>query len=150
MSQGASQGKRLLRAVLVVALGLACIALSGGVAKAVSAARVVQEVSSEASDEGSAEVPQGFEQEVFSMANMQKVRAAQDGSVVGFSLPEAAESAFLRVRSWLEENGWTYASSGMDTCGTFTKSSGAYQWLFVSCTYVDGQTSVVVECAQRS
>lgn len=91
------------------------------------------------------EVPSTFLEEVIDVSNCSAVYVNNDGSIVGFSKVEPAQQTFLEIADELRSKGWVFVESGSRLAGSFVKSSGRYQWVFVSCTPVSGQTSVVVQ-----
>lgn len=90
------------------------------------------------------EAPAGFEDEVLSLSGRSDVRVGADGAVVGFCCPANAAETLEEVSAELGERGWTLVESGSDRAATFVKREGCYRWLFVACTEVAGETSVVV------
>ncbi len=89
-------------------------------------------------------LPEGFEEEVFSLAYRSEVRVANDGGIVGFCEVGDAAEVFGSLSSLLEEGGWLAIESEQPACGSFLKSEGQYTWLFVNCTQAGSLTSVVI------
>ena len=89
-----------------------------------------------------------FEDELFSLEGFEDVRAAEEGTLVGFVISRPGDRAFAMVRDLLEVEGWVCVESGSETSASFVKQKGVYRWAFVSCTEVAGSTSVVVQCAR--
>ena len=92
------------------------------------------------------ELTEDFKNEVFNTSQLDSsnFKMNNDGKVVGFSLPYKASYSFQLIKKILEQNGWTYVSSGDDTSASFCKSSGNYQWLFANCVDVAKETCVVI------
>ena len=91
------------------------------------------------------EVPESFQEEAFSLEGFTELRCDLDSGVIGFTAQGEAEEVFEEIEAALEEGGWTFVESGLEACGTFAKTSGDYQWLFVSCAQVGDSTSVVMQ-----
>lgn len=89
----------------------------------------------------------GFEREVLPLAGRDGVRAAEEGTLVGFSSATGAEATFADVSAALAERGWTAVSSGSACAGSFVKADGSFRWAFVTCAQVGEGSSVVVRCA---
>lgn len=154
---------RFVRALLVVALMLGGVGLSGVIARA-NEPGVLKEASDPAlwlpagfSDVehaldgegavGRARAPDGFEDEVLSLHGREELRVDERACVVGFSVAGTSEETFLAVSCELEALGWIGVESGLPNCGTFVKEEGSYRWLFASCVQTGGSTSVVVQYA---
>lgn len=142
------QRTRLVRAV--VALGLAgVVAVGVGEASNLLTSGVLREVVNPALwEEGASDAlaapPPGFEHEVLALAARGDVRADDSACLVGFSTDGDAAEVFASVGEELAEKGWEQAGGGLSAGGTFVKPRGSYRWLFVSCTQVGQETSVVV------
>lgn len=132
------QRKRALRALAVVAVLILAVPASG-CAAGILQSGIVQEVAFV-----EASVPEGFEEEVLSLASRGDVRVGADGAVVGFCCSGDAPAALAEVAVELAEKGWMRVESGSDAAASFVKREGHYRWLFVSCTEVSGEVSVVV------
>lgn len=144
-------GARLVRAVLALGL-LAALVVVAGEAGTLMASGVFREAANPALwEEGEAEPSSaplpGFEDEVLVLAGCSDARVDEGAGVVGFSSRNDAEEAFRSVANELTERGWQQTGGGMPAGGTFTKADGAYRWLFVSCTQVGQEASVVVQYA---
>lgn len=161
MSRGGSE--RFVRALLVVALVLGGVAVSGALVRA-NEPGVLKEASDpalwqpsgfadveHALDEegapGRARAPDGFEDEVLSLHGKEDTRVDERARVVGFTMAGVSEEMFQAVSCELEALGWIRVESGLPNCGTFVKEEGSYRWLFVSCVQAGESTSVVVQYA---
>lgn len=91
------------------------------------------------------EAPPWFSEEVFPLAGISDLRANEDWSVVGFSLPGAPEEVLGWVRGQCEERGWTLVESGAVGSCTAVKEGGRVPWLLFSCTAVGEETCVVLQ-----
>lgn len=154
------QGLRALRAALAVALGLGAVVLSG----------IVDEDGTASSDKGGAfsgreavrrmgesdrgldglfpapgAVPEWFSDEVFDVAGKTDLMANGDWSVVSWTEREDAPAVLEEVAASLRARGWAVVESGMEQVVTCVKEEGRCQWLWLSCTEVAGETSVVVQ-----
>lgn len=76
-----------------------------------------------------------------------RISELQTCGVVGFVVSSPVQDVYDSFHDQLVEKGWTCTDSGIEGCGSFSKASGAYRWLFVSCVGVEGVTSVVVQYA---
>lgn len=94
-------------------------------------------------------VPDGFEEELFSIQGFQEVQQSSDGGVVGMVSAESPSETLDRCRSSMEGRGWTYMESGQGNRGTFVKGQGQYGWCCIDCTAVGDSTSVVVLLERR-
>ena len=150
--------RRLLRALaIVVGLVLACCAVDAvlrlsqpsamGDALGIGAgAADFPSRATASTGPAQAELPEGFESEVLDLAQVEGLRVAAGGTVVGFSLQGDASEAFAQLSTQLQANGWSAVESGRPDCGSFVKGEGTYTWLFVSCTQVGDGVSVVLQC----
>lgn len=134
-------GPRASRAWLAVGVVVALVALvpASGCAIGLLQGGLVREA-----ELSYCEAPVGFEDEVLSLSERSDVRVGADGAVVGFCCPMSAVAALEEVSAELGNRGWTLVESGSDRSATFVKREGRYRWLFVACTEVAGETSVVV------
>ncbi|MDO4182101.1 MAG: hypothetical protein Q4E12_00625 [Coriobacteriia bacterium] len=137
--------KRLVASVCIVAALMVALPFSQGVSHAVQTGAAWQQA---LDPEGQGEVDAVFQEEVLDLREEAEMRASEDGLTVGFTYAGAAAEAFGSVRARLEAKGWSCTMSGLDTCATFTKEQGSYRWLFVSCTAIGGESSVVLQCAK--
>lgn len=154
---------QFVRALLVVVLLLGGVAASGAFVRA-NEPGVLKEAADpalwqpggfadveRALDEegvvGRARAPDGFEEEVLLLHGRVDVRVDERARVVGFTMSGTAEEVFLAVSRDLEALGWIGVESGLPNCGTFVKDEGLYRWLFASCVWTGGSTSVVVQYA---
>lgn len=94
---------------------------------------------------GSGEVPPWFAEEVLPLEGVGEIRALDDWSVVGFS----AETDVATVREWarseLESRGWTLMETGTEMYLTGIKEGGRCSWVALSCTQVGDEVSIVVQ-----
>ncbi|MGI6590651.1 MAG: hypothetical protein ACOX1O_03395 [Eggerthellaceae bacterium] len=146
--------------MLIVALAIGCIALSGrfvpasstenSASSSVSAAEMLQAaITGEGISLGRTDqLPDGFEQELFSAEGFSEVRVDDAGQIVGLMGTGTAEDVFDECRSQMERNGWTYVDSGQATRATFLKSSGSYRWSCLDCTQVGSQVAIVAVISQ--
>lgn len=104
---------------------------------------LAQTLSEESLSRYEVELPEGTQSEMPFPAGA-LCSANSEGVVVGFTFKGGASSAFDRLRTDMEEKGWTYVSSGSQTAATFAKDVGAYRWATMTCTEVDGGTAVVI------
>lgn len=90
-------------------------------------------------------VAEGFADEVALPDGAQEVRHNEDACIVGCSVTGEAEEVFEGLKAALIERSWAETPSGVGGCSVFTKTSGAYRWLFVQCVQVGDWTSVVIQ-----
>lgn len=138
MRVGCPQASRAWLAVGIVAVLVALVPASG------CAVGLLQGGLVREAELSYCEAPAGFEDEVLSLSGRSDVRVGADGAVVGFCCPANAAEAFEEVSTDLGNRGWNLVESGSDRSATFVKREGRYRWLFVVCTDVAGETSVVV------
>ena len=151
------QGRRALLAAIVISLAVAAAIAADRLASCARPSAAQETISIAAfGDSGSAyavesgsSVLEAFEQEVLSLAAYSELRTTAEACVVGFIANESAEKTFSDLTQTLERGGWTAIASGSATAGSFAKSTGAYRWIFVSCSDIAGTTSVVIRCAQQ-
>lgn len=127
-----------MQAIAVVALLVLAVPVSGCMAGVLQSEVIQEAVTAEA------EVPEGFEDEVLSLSGRSDVRVGAGGAVVGFCCSGTAPEVFAGVAAELAQAGWSQVESGSDIASTFVKPSGRYRWLFVTCTEVSGEVSVVI------
>lgn len=160
--QACSQGTRAFRAMAALAVAIAVVVAMDS-AFAMSEAQLEESaVSADSAAESLAglrgvrdayAVKAGddhvatFEKELFSLADARDVLATPDGRIVGFTASEGAGSAFALIAQRLSDAGWTEVPSGAATIGSFVKSDGTLRWVFVVCSDMGGESSVVVQCA---
>lgn len=92
-------------------------------------------------------MPEGFEQEAFSLADKQELRVDRDACVIGFSFRGTSNQALDLLRENLRETHWTETSNGSDGIASFSKTKGRYRWLFIQCVPMQEWTCVVVNYA---
>lgn len=93
----------------------------------------------------SREAPAWFEEEVFSLEDEEEVMADESWSVVGFTREGSAAEVATEVACQLRQHGWTMVESGVAGSATGVKEGGRCQWLWLSCTAVGEEVSVVVQ-----
>ena len=86
-------------------------------------------------------VPSWFEREVGFLPGARDIRAS--GPVVGYVVDGESSAAMVSIQARMAERGWTCVSLGGVEGATFAKPSGVCTWVLVTCTQVDGATSVV-------
>lgn len=95
------------------------------------------------------EAPAWVEQEIASLEEVRELRAADDWSLIGFSLNGSAGQA----REWMEcqlvERGWALVESGSALAATAVKEGGSCPWLLFSCTEAGDAACVVVQVLVR-
>ena len=157
------QAIRLRRALIILACGALAIALTQAVldgSRTVQGANRIEAwalsdktddvtgfVSTYLSSPAGNELPEGFAEEVCDLSGAQVVQADLDALVVGCEWNADAEACFAELQSRLVSRGWTMVPSGSATAASFVKKEGRYRWIFVSCTEIAHQTSVVFQLA---
>lgn len=156
------QGKRAVVATAIVALLVFAAPAADWVVHRVGAAslasRSVAAVSSpeyesqdlvklleSAGKVGEGQIPEGFQQELFSLDWVHSLRSSPEQGVVGFLAKGPADQVFSQLRAHMEQSGWSCSSQASPYGATFTKEQGCYRWVFVSCSQLSGQTSVVLQ-----
>lgn len=155
------QAARAVRALLLVALGLGAVGLSalwddtgrvaaGEGAPTFSGEEAVSRIGR--SDDGvggmlpvAGDAPPWFAEEVCDTAGKTDLLANEAWSVVSWTEREDAPAVLEEVAASLRARGWAVVESGMEQVVTCVKEEGRCQWLWLSCTEVAGETSVVVQ-----
>lgn len=96
-----------------------------------------------ASGDETAELPTAFADEVGFPEGARDARVSASGKVVGFLMDGEEGAVMEELSEWLVERGWTEVPLGSVAGATFMKRDGACTWMLVTCTQVDGVTSVV-------
>lgn len=94
--------------------------------------------------DAAAALPADFEEELFSLAGYDRVMMDNAG-LVGFGYRGSAEELFGTLRRELEDKGWVCTPLGVGSSGTFTKESGVYRWVFLSCYPAGAEVSAVLQ-----
>ena len=89
------------------------------------------------------ELPDWFLAEVGTLPGARDVRVACEGKVVGYVVDCDVAEALASLEGHMGSLGWTAVSLGQVDGFTFMKPSGRCMWALVTCTQVDGATSVV-------
>ena len=160
------QAIRAVRALLLVGLGLGVVGLTGliddsakvaaGEGKPTFSGREVVRQIGEADDglnglvSAAGEMPPWFSEEVCDVADKSDVRATEDWAVVSWTEPMDGVKTLEAMVAILGGHGWTVLDSGVDQVVTCVKEGGRCQWLWLSCTEVAGETSVVVQVASAA
>ena len=163
----AVQAKRLLRAALI--LGIAFVVLGAtAAAEQRETAAAAQPFSGEAfarslvdGEEAAAEnsiaaldaavgreareVPAWVSEEVLSLDGATEIRALDDWSLIGFTLPGEAEAVQAQVAAELEGRGWALVETGAGASLSGVKKGGRCSWLLLNCTAVGDETCIVVQ-----
>lgn len=92
-----------------------------------------------------APLPAGFESEVIGTAEFDEVLVADGGATVGLLGRGTASRRYAELCAELEGKGWVAVQSGQGGVSTFIKGEGAYTWLLLACSEVDGWVGVVVQ-----
>lgn len=94
--------------------------------------------------EGCSALPEGFEEECFSVEGYRNARSSDGGRIVGAITEGSAQKAFEACCAKMLEKGWTAVSSGQPTRATFLKTTGRYRWAYLDCTGIGGSVSIVI------
>ena len=86
-----------------------------------------------------------FEREVMSLVDFKDVQVAGDGKIISFYSSRPCDAVLKMCCERLADNGWSWVESGEDRFVSFLKTDGLYTWLYLSCTEVAGETSVVMQ-----
>ena len=92
-------------------------------------------------------LPQGFEEELFPLDAFYDVRVSGKGGVIGLLSHDPAREVLGFCEAELFKRGWTRVESGHEACASFVRAQGAYTWLFMGYTEVNGDTSLIVSPA---
>lgn len=156
---GDRSARRAARAALIVAAGIAFLAISDA-AHAQAVWRMTSESSSFAGfdavmgtvDDGFAcspsDVPEVFKTELLPVARRRGLRCNPESRLVGFDYEGSAFDALREVRDALERGGWRTTAAGEGSCATFAKGDGACRWAFVQCVQMAQGSSVVVQWSE--
>ena len=163
------QTKRLACACAIVLAAISAVPLSGMLASQPAAAQApatsgglrASDIVNEpdplqaldklelAAESAPCRLPLYFEQEIGLPIGARDVRVNGDGSVVGYVMDESPPTAFNRIRSQMEDAGWTEVPLGSILGATFVKAGGSCTWALASCVEVGCSTSVVFRCVTR-
>lgn len=86
-----------------------------------------------------------FTAECIDVSNRSDVLVNEQGNLISYITEGEAQSEFSEISRAMEGGGWNCARSGVDTQGTFVKSSGSISWAYVNCINVGGETCVVIQ-----
>lgn len=93
------------------------------------------------------EPPSWFAEEVCDVAGKPSLMATEDWSVVSWTERLGDVEAMEAMTANLRARGWAVVESGMEQVVSCVKEGGRCQWLWLSCTEVAGEASVVVQVA---
>ncbi len=97
-----------------------------------------------------AKLPEGFEQECFSVSDCSDVRAAENGRIVGLLQDGDARDAASHVDEAMEHAGWMRVGGEVESLVVaYSKSSGSLRWVNITFTPVDDATSIVLVFDER-
>ena len=150
---------RSARAALIVAVGFALLAGTGGM-QAQAARSMASEAASYAGfdavmgtvDDGfscsPSDVPEAFVDELLPVAGRRGLRCDARSHLVGFEHAGSAPDALREVQDALERGGWSMTAVREGSCATFSKGCGTCRWAFVQCAQMPQGTSVVVQWSE--
>lgn len=156
---GDRSARRAARAALIVAAGIAFLAISDA-AHAQAVWRTTSESSSFAGfdavmgtvDDGftcsPSDVPEVFKTELLPVAGRRGLRCDPESRLVGFDYEGSASDGLREVRDALERGGWRTTAAREGSCATFAKGDGACRWAFVQCVQMAQGSSVVVQWSE--
>ena len=156
---GDRSARRAARAALIVAAGIAFLAISDA-AHAQAVWRTTSEPSSFAGfdavmgtvDDGftcsPSDVPEVFKPELLPVARRRGLRCNPESRLAGFDYEGSAFDALREVRDALERGGWRTTAAREGSCATFVKGDGACRWAFVQCVQMAQGSSVVVQWSE--
>lgn len=159
-----TQGKRLMRAIALVALVVFAAPIASGLHNAAEAAsesetaqaqidarsiigngnpdEMLTEIEKAASvDQG--QVDELFRAEIGLLPGARDIRTTADGSVVGYLVDNDAARVLDELNTFMEGNGWSAVPLGSVEGMTFIKEEGGCTWALATCTSVGNATSVV-------
>lgn len=157
------QGGRALCALCIVLLLIALVpaagTLAGWIGSTGTAMRTVSLIATQEEDfdyrdivmkgeSVSSSIPSSFQDELLFVEGFQSVNCSREYGLVGFVVDERPSGAFEQISKQLEASGWRAVESGHPSRGTFTKQSGSYRWVYVSCVASGDKTSVVIQCME--
>ena len=157
--RGGRARARSVRAALIVAAGIALLAVVDA-AHAQVAWRAASESASLAGfdavmgrvDDGfscsPSDIPETFRDELFPVAGKRGLRCDVGSHLVGFEHAGSAPDALREVQDALERGGWSMTAVREGSCATFSKGCGTCRWAFVQCVQMPQGTSVVVQWSE--
>lgn len=91
-------------------------------------------------------LPDGFREEVIDPEKLdaQNLKVGIEGKVIGFIVKAYADEVSEVFRNLLKSGNWKETESGNKLETTFTKKDGEYNWLYLSCSPMGKETSVVI------
>ena len=157
--RGGRARARSVRAALIVAAGIALLAVVDA-AHAQVAWRAASESASLAGfdavmgrvDDGfscsPSDIPETFRDELFPVAGKRGLRCDVGSHLVGFEHAGSAPDALREVQDALERGGWSMTAVREGSCATFSKGCGTCRWAFVQCVQMPQGTSVVMQWSE--